>query len=264
MRRQQWTAGREVLQVQVSVTADHLCARRRRLAECAARWSHAGTGNRLHSRGDPQPDRGDRQGAGRPAGSRGPTGKATSGEQRTGRRRTRRPSRGPRWGCGRGVQSSSLALHGSEGDASGDCSHRGGATRLGSTCRAATSPIPTFPLRPLYVAFFGCTATSLLIRAYFDYRGSPERFVVRVSDSAISGQQHWWWGQGSGDYRQTILLSNLDRARSRKRGPIDRILGRQYLYSKSGDRIYLQRWGFSRADLRGLLDLVRVDPVRQS
>lgn len=115
-------------------------------------------------------------------------------------------------------------------------------------------PHPDDPLRPLMVAFFGSLTTCLLIKAYYDYRASPERFVVRVTDSAVSGPQQWWWGQGSGGSRQTILLTHLDRARSSTRGVIDRFLGRHYLYSVTGDRIYLQRWAFAGTDIRRLLN----------
>jgi hypothetical protein len=81
---------------------------------------------------------------------------------------------------------------------------------------------------------------------------APDTYAISVSDTEILG---WPDLRNS----RTIPLAELDRARSARRSPLDRILGRQRLYSTSGARIYLWRAVFAGSDLRQLLALLRLE-----
>jgi|WetSurMetagenome_2_1015567.scaffolds.fasta_scaffold23240_2 hypothetical protein len=80
-----------------------------------------------------------------------------------------------------------------------------------------------------------------------------DAYMISVSDTEILG----WPARRQ---TRTILLADLDRVRSARRSPLDRILGRQHLYStSSAARIYLWRVGFAGSDLRQLLGLLQLD-----
>jgi hypothetical protein len=64
--------------------------------------------------------------------------------------------------------------------------------------------------------------------------------------------------------RQTIRLDQLDRVRSAQRGFVNRLLGRQYVSSTAGERVYLARRCFARSDLRRLLVLLGLDAEANS
>jgi hypothetical protein len=78
-----------------------------------------------------------------------------------------------------------------------------------------------------------------------------DAYAVSVSDTEIFD---WPTLRQS----RTIPLAALDRVRSARRSPIDRILGQQRLYSTGGTRIYLWRAVFAGSDLRQLLDLLQL------
>jgi hypothetical protein len=82
---------------------------------------------------------------------------------------------------------------------------------------------------------------------------SPERDAVYMSDTEIINSRG-----------RKILLADLDRVRSARRGRISRILGQQHLYSTSGKRIYLWRAVFDGSDLRKLLGLLQLDEGNRS
>jgi hypothetical protein len=84
---------------------------------------------------------------------------------------------------------------------------------------------------------------------------APEAYAVSVSDTEILG---WPALRGS----RTIPLADVDRVRSARRSPVDRILGRQRLYSTGGAFIPLRRPMFAGSDLRQLLDLLQLQERR--
>jgi hypothetical protein len=98
-------------------------------------------------------------------------------------------------------------------------------------------------------------ATLLAMACVATWR-APDAYMISVSDTEIPG----WPDLRSS---RTIPLAALDRVRSARRSPIDRILGQQRLYSTSGTRIYLWRVVFAGSDLRRLLDLLRLQERRR-
>ena len=74
--------------------------------------------------------------------------------------------------------------------------------------------------------------------------------VITVDENQITGPEiqriPWCWR------RMTIPLAHLDRIRSAKQTLIDRLMGRQHLWSNEGRKIYFPRSTFSRADVREL------------
>jgi hypothetical protein len=92
---------------------------------------------------------------------------------------------------------------------------------------------------------------------------SVPAFTVEVTSSSISGPGEVPIYAGRlrtmKSLRQTILLADLDRVRSAKRSPLNRLLGRQYLYSANGERIYLARRAFAHSDVHRLLERLGVN-----
>ncbi len=81
---------------------------------------------------------------------------------------------------------------------------------------------------------------------------SIDLYPISVSESAIHGVP-------SLRRPRLIPLANLDRERSSHRNLYDRMVGQQRLYSTTGQKIYLYRSAFTRADLRRLLALLELD-----
>jgi hypothetical protein len=118
--------------------------------------------------------------------------------------------------------------------------------------------------RPLVLLY---TVIASMVVAAVNYRSlvtSVSVLSIEVNATSISGPGEvpiYSGGRSSRtSARQTILLAELDRARSAKRTPVNRLLGRQYLYSTSGDRIYLARRSFARSDICRLFAQLRLDP----
>lgn len=94
--------------------------------------------------------------------------------------------------------------------------------------------------------------TSVVVVASFQTWRAPQLYAISVSDTEILG----WPALRK---PRTIPLGDLDRVRSARRNPIDRILGQQHLYSTGGTRIYVWRAAFAGSDLRKLLDLLQLE-----
>jgi hypothetical protein len=82
---------------------------------------------------------------------------------------------------------------------------------------------------------------------------APDEAAVYVSDTEISDS-----------WERTIRLADLDRVRSARRSPYDRLNGRQRLYSTNGTRINWMRTWFAGSDLRRLLDLLKLNEGNMS
>jgi hypothetical protein len=90
-----------------------------------------------------------------------------------------------------------------------------------------------------------------------DVRRFAKTYTVRVSAIDISVPQRAW--SGTEGLRETLPLGELDRVRSAKRGPIDRFMGVQWLYSTTGKKLRVWRWAFSGSDMRAMLGMLGIE-----
>jgi hypothetical protein len=96
----------------------------------------------------------------------------------------------------------------------------------------------------------------IAFRVYAGFTNPMENYVIRVTKKEVVGPELQRWPWQVRPY--TIRLEDIDPFRSAQRSILDRFLGRQYLYSNYGTKIFLQRRSFNQDEVRRLLGLLRV------
>jgi hypothetical protein len=86
------------------------------------------------------------------------------------------------------------------------------------------------------------------------------RYAIFVTDTQVSGPT----GSSGRMRTETIPLDRLDRTHSAERSVFERLAGGRGLYSLDGARINVERWMFSKADLRRLFALLEVATTESS
>jgi hypothetical protein len=107
-------------------------------------------------------------------------------------------------------------------------------------------------------AWWGSLLAGLLIafRVYAGLTNPIQNFVVLVDSKEVGGPDLGRWPWQVRPY--SIHLADIDPVRSSKRSRLDRLLGRQHIYSKYGASLFLQRRSFDRDDIRRLLGLLQI------